>query len=55
MESDIEEDIDLKNQVKITGSPNPLSIREAASINIVGNEVNDPIKIKNTAHVDFEI
>ena len=53
IESNIEEDIDLKNQYRIKNLPDPLSIREAASKNYVDNLFNDPSIIKNTAHVDF--
>ena len=37
IESNIEEDIDLKNQYRIKNLPDPLSIREAASKNYVDN------------------
>ena len=35
IEADIEEDIDLKNQYRIKNLPDPLSIREAASKNML--------------------
>ena len=47
------EDIDLKNQFRIKNLPDPISIREAASITYVDNKFNDPSVIKNTTHVDF--
>ena len=50
--SNIEEDIDLKNQYRIKNLPDPLSIREAASKNYVDNLFNDPSIIKNNAHID---
>ena len=53
IEANMEEDIDLKNQFRIKNSPDPISIREAASKNYVDNLFNDPSIIKNTAHVDF--
>ena len=53
IESNIEEDIDLKNQYRIKNLPDPLSIREAASKNYVDNLFNDPSIIKNTAHIDL--
>ena len=53
IEANIEEDIDLKKQYKIKNKPDPTSIRETASKKYVDNKVNDPRKIKNTAHVDF--
>ena len=49
----IEEDIDMKSQLRIKNLPDPISIREAASKYYVDNKFNDPSIIKNTAHVDF--
>ena len=54
-ESNIEEDIDLKNQFRIKNLPDPISIREAASKNFVDNKFNDPIIIKNTEHMDLNV
>ena len=53
IESNIEEDIDLKNQFRIKNLPDPISIREAASKNYVDNLFNDPSIIKNTEHIDL--
>ena len=53
IESNIEEDIDLKNQYRIKYLPDPISIREAASKNYVDNLFNDPSIIKNNAHIDL--
>ena len=53
IESNIEEDIDLKNQYRIKNLPDPISIREAASKNYVDNLFNDPSIIKNNAHIDL--
>ena len=53
IESNIEEDIDLKNQFRIKNLPDPFSIREAASKNYVEIIFNDSRIIKNTNHVDF--
>ena len=53
IESNIEEDIDLKNQYRIKNLPNPISIGEPVSKQYVDNKFNDPSIIKNTAHVDF--
>ena len=46
IESNIEEDIDLKNPFKIKNLPDPISIREAASKNYVDNLFNDPSIVK---------
>ena len=53
IESNLEEDIDLKNQFRIKNLPDPISIREAASKNCVDNLFNDPSIIKNNAHIDL--
>ena len=53
IESNIEEDIDLKNLYRIKNLPNPISIRGACSKNYVDILFNDPSIIKNTAHIDL--
>ena len=53
IESNIEEDIDLKNRFRIKNLPDPISIREAASKNYVDNLFNDSSIVKNTAHIDL--
>ena len=53
IESNIEEDIDLKNQYTIENLPDPLSIREAASKYYVDNLLNDSSIVKNDAHIDL--
>ena len=53
IEANIEEDIDLKNQYRIKNSPDPISIREAASKNYVDNLFNDSSIVKNNAHIDL--
>ena len=53
LESNIEKDIDLKNQYRIKNLPDPISIREAASKNYVDNKFNDPSIIRNNAHIDL--
>ena len=53
IQSNIEEDIDLKNQYRIKNLPDPISIREAASKNYVDNLFNYPSIIKNTAQIDL--
>ena len=51
IESNIEEDIDLKNQFRIKNLPDPISNRETCSKNYVDNLTNDPSIIKNTEHI----
>ena len=53
IESNIEEDVDLKNQYRIKNLPDPISIREACSKNYVDNLFNDPSILKNTEHIDL--
>ena len=53
IESNIEEDIDLKNQYRIKNIPDPISITEACSKKYVNNLFNDPSIIKNSAHIDL--
>ena len=51
IESNIEEDIDLKNQHRIKNLPDPISIREACSKNCVDNLFNDSSIVKNTEQI----
>ena len=53
IESNIEEDIDLKNQYRIKKLPDPISIKEACSKNYVDNLFNDTSIVKNNAHIDL--
>ena len=53
MESNIEEDIDVKNQYRIKNLPDPISIREACNNNYVDNLFNNPSVLKNTALIDL--
>ena len=53
IESNIEEDIDMKNQYRIKNLPDPLSITEACSKNYVDNLFNDPSIVKNNVHIDL--
>ena len=53
IESNKEEDIDLKNQNRIKNLPDPISIREAASKIYVDKKFNDTSIIKNTPHIDL--
>ena len=52
IESNIEENIELKNQNKIENLPDPISIQEAGSKNYVDNKFIDPTIIKNTSDID---
>ena len=53
IESNIEEDIDLKNQYKIINLPNPTNINDACAKDYVDNLFNDPSIVKNNAHIDL--
>ena len=53
IEAIIQEDIDSKNQYRFKNLPDPISIQGAASKNYVGNFLNDPSIVKNTAHFDL--
>ena len=48
VESNIVENIDLKNQYRIKNLPDPISIGEAASKNYVDNKFNNPSVVKTT-------
>ena len=52
IESNIEEDIDLKNQNRTKNLPDLIYIKEACSKNYGDNLFNDPSIVKNTAHID---
>ena len=53
IESNLEVDIDLKNQFRIKNLPDPISMREETSKNYVDNLFNDPSILKNTDHFDL--
>ena len=53
IESNVEENIDMKNQYRITNLPDPLSTLEACNKNYVDNSFNDPSIIKNTDYIDL--
>ena len=53
MESNIEKDIDMKNQNRNKNLPDPFSIREAASKIHVDNKFIDPNTIKKDNDIDF--
>ena len=52
-QSNIEEDIDLKNQYRIKSLPGPTEIQDTCSKNYVNNLFNDPSIIKNSEHIDL--
>ena len=54
IESDVKEDIDLKNQYRIKNLPDPISIGEAVSKNYVDNKFSDPSILKNNAQIDLK-
>ena len=53
LESDIEEDKNLKNQYRIKNLPNPSEIQDACTKNYADNLFNDPSILKNNAHIDL--
>ena len=53
IESNIEEDIDLKNQYRIKNLPYPTEIQDACSKKYFDNLFNDLSIIKNSAHIDL--
>ena len=53
IESNIEEDIDLKNQYRIKDLPDPISIREVASKNYVDNSIDKSSLVRNNRDNDF--
>ena len=53
IESDIEEDIDLKTQFKIKNLPDPTEIFDACNKNYVDAKFNDSTIVKNDVHIDL--
>ena len=53
IESNIEEDFDLKNQYSIKSLPDPISKSEACSKKYADNLFENPSILKNTAHIDL--
>ena len=53
IESNFQEDIDLKKQLRIKHLPDPITIREASSKNYVDTLFNDSSILKNTVHIDL--
>ena len=54
LESNIEEEINLKNQFRIKSLPDPISIREAGSKNYVDNKFNGPTIVKKNLRYTFQ-
>ena len=54
IESNIETDIDLKNQFRFKNLPDTISFGKAASKYYVDKKFNDPSIIKNNSHIDCE-
>ena len=53
IESDIEEDMDFKNQYRIINLSDPINIQDACTKNYADNLFNDPTIVKNDAHIDL--
>ena len=53
IESNIEENINLKNQYRIKNLPDPIETKDACNKIYVDNLFNDPTIIKNNAHIDL--
>ena len=53
IETNIEEDIDLKNQFRIKNLPNPTEIHDACNKNYVDTKFNDSSIVKNDIHIDL--
>ena len=53
IESNIEEDIDLKNQYRIKNLPDPISNTEACSRNYVDNSIDKVSLVRNNQDNDF--
>ena len=53
IESNIEDDINLKNQYRIKNLPNPTEIHDACNKDYVDNLFNDSSIVKNNAHIDL--
>ena len=53
IESNIEEDIDLKNQYRIKNAPDPISTREVCSKNYVDNSIDEVSLVRNNKDNDF--
>ena len=53
IKSNIEEDIDLKNQYRIKNLPDPTEMQDACSKKYADNLFNDLTIIKNSEHIDL--
>ena len=54
VESNFEEDLDLKNQIRMKNLPKPINIREVVSKIYVDNLFNDSSIVKNNASIDLD-
>ena len=53
IESNLEEDIDLKNQYRIKNLPDPNNIKDACNKNYVDNAINETSLVRNNKDNDF--
>ena len=53
IETNIEEDIDLKNRYRNKNIPDPTEKQDACTTKYVDNKFNDPSMIKNSAYIDL--
>ena len=53
LESNLEEDINLKNQYKSVNLPDPTNIQDACTKNYADNLFNDSSIVKKSAHIDL--
>ena len=53
IESNIEEDIDLKNQFRIKNLPDPTNLQDAGTKNYIINSVDEPSLVRNNKDNDF--
>ena len=53
IESNIEEDIDLKNQFRIKNLPDPTNLQDAGTKNYIINSIDEPSLVRNNKDNDF--
>ena len=53
IESDLQEDIDLKNQYRVKNQPDPTNLQDTCNKNYIDNLFNDPSLIKTNKDNDF--